>query len=599
MSTIVNRRDLDFLMYETLGLDQLLENERFADYDRESVDAILDLSQSIAEEHYQPSAAHLDLNEPKFVDGKVEIIPEVKTALDEYKNAGFFATGYDAEHGGMQLPLMVNQALNGMFVCANPSISSYAFLTQGAANMLLACGSQDLIDKYFPKMQQGEWYGTMCLSEPQAGSSLSDIRTKAEPVGDGSYKLTGTKMWISAGDHELSDNIIHMVLAKVPGSPAGVKGISLFLVPKNRVNEDGSLGEQNNIALAGLNHKMGNRGTTNCLLNFGESGDSIGYLVGNENQGLFNMFHMMNEARIGVGMAAAITGLGGYLYSLDYARNRPQGRHMTDKNPETPMVMISEHADIKRLLMTQKAFVEGALGLIFYSAELIDKQRLATDDAERERITMLLELLTPICKSWPSEFCLEANKHAIQILGGYGYTREYPVERMYRDNRLNHIHEGTHAIHGLDILGRKVRMANGAALHALAGEITSTISAASGHANLESYCKQLGESMAVVQATLYAVSKANDPSIALANATIFLDAMGHVVIAWMWLKQAVAATEGLENNNDADKAFYHGKLAACNFFYRYELPKATTQFDLVSTLDTTCYDLTAEQFVGV
>ena len=599
MSTIVNRRDLDFLLYETLDLQSLLANERFADYDRESVEAILDLSQSIAEQHYQPFAGELDANEPKFVDGKVEIIPQVAAALNEYKNAGFFATGYDAEHGGMQLPVMVNQALNGMFVCANTSVSSYAFLTQGAANMLLTCGSQELVDQYFPKMRDGEWYGTMALSEPQAGSSLSDIRTKAEPVGDGSYKLTGSKMWISAGDHELSENIIHMVLAKVPGSPLGVKGISLFLVPKHRVNDDGCLGEPNNIALAGLNHKMGNRGTTNCLLNFGENGDSIGYLVGHENQGLANMFHMMNEARIGVGMAATITGLGGYLYSLDYARNRPQGRLLTNKDPATPMVMISEHADVKRMLMTQKAFVEGAQALMFYAAKLIDEQALASDEPERERITLLLELLTPICKSWPSEYCLEANKLAIQILGGYGYTREYPVERLYRDNRLNHIHEGTHAIHGIDILGRKVRIANGAALKLLAAEMESTITAASKHDHLSAHCEQLAAAMTAVQNTVAAVSQASDLSTGLANATLFLDAMGHVVIAWMWLKQAIAATQGLDNSSAADKPFYQGKLAACRFFYRYELPQAITKFELVSTLDTTCYDLTAEQFVGV
>jgi butyryl-CoA dehydrogenase len=599
MSTIVNRRDLDFLLYETLGMETLLENERFADYDREAIEAILDVSQSIAEEHYQPSAGKLDANEPEFINGKVEIIPEVKQALTEYKNAGLFAAGYDADRGGMQLPIMVGQALSSMFVCANTSISSYAFLTQGAANMLLACGSEDLIDKYFPKMRAGDWYGTMCLSEPQAGSSLSDIRCKAEPVGDGSYKLSGAKMWISAGDHELSENIVHMVLAKIPGSPAGVKGISLFLVPKHRVNDDGSIGEPNNIALAGLNHKMGNRGTTNCLLNFGENGDSIGYLVGAENQGLMNMFHMMNEARIGVGMAAAITGLGGYLYSLDYARNRPQGRHLHNKDPEAPMVMISEHADVKRMLMTQKAYVEGAQALLYYAAKLVDLQALESDESERQRMTMLLELLTPICKSWPSEYCLEANKLAIQVLGGYGYTREYPVERMYRDNRLNHIHEGTHAIHGIDILGRKVRMANGAAMHALAGEVSATLAAAGAHKNLAAHCQQLQAAMGSVQTTLEAVSKANDPSLALANATLFLDGMGHVVIAWMWLKQAVAANEGLENCTAADKAFYHGKLAACNFFYRYELPTAISKFDLVSTLDTTCYDLTAEQFIGV
>ncbi len=599
MSTIVNRRDLDFLLYETLDLSKLLENERFADYDKESIDAIFDVSQSIAEDVFQPFAAKLDANEPQFVDGKVEIIPEVRDALDAYKDAGLFMTGYDADIGGMQLPWMAHQALNSMFVCANTSVSNYAFLTQGATNMLNACGSAELKAKFMPKMLDGDWFGTMCLSEPQAGSSLADIRTKAERLEDGSYKITGTKMWISGGDHELTENIIHMVLAKIPGGPSGVKGISLFLVPKHQVNTDGTIGESNNVALAGLNHKMGHRGTTNCLLNFGESGDTIGYLVGEENQGLSNMFHMMNEARIGVGMAATIIGLGGFLYSLDYARNRPQGRHLANKDPETPMVMISEHADVKRLLMTQKAYVEGALALMYFSAQLLDEQKIAKNDDERNRATLLLELLTPICKSWPSEFCLEANKHAIQILGGYGYTREYPVERLYRDNRLNHIHEGTHAIHGLDIMGRKVRMADGAALKILASEIMETISDASTQTKLQRHCQDLGSALSVVQSTLESVSRASDPALALANATIFLDAMGHVVIAWMWLKQAVAATKGLESSSDTDVAFYQGKLSACDFFFRYELPKAIVQFELVAEVDDTCFNLSEDQFVGV
>jgi len=598
MSAIVNRRDLDFILYEVLGVESLLASERYADYDREAINAILDLSQSLAEEKYLPFAARLDQNEPKYVDGKVQIIPEVKEALDAYREAGLFTTGYDADIGGMQLPWVIHQALNAFFVTANTSVSSYAFLTQGAANMLNATGSDELKDKYLSKMVAGEWFGTMCLSEPQAGSSLADIRTKAQQQDDGSYKITGTKMWISAGDHELTDNIVHMVLAKIPGAPAGVKGISLFLVPKHRVNDDGKIGEFNNIALAGLNHKMGNRGTTNCLLNFGESGDSIGYLVGGENQGLANMFHMMNEARIGVGMGSTVTGLGGYLYSLDYARNRPQGRLATNKDPESPMVMISEHADVKRMLMTQKAYVEGAQLLILYAATLLDQQKITNDDEENKRIALLLEFLTPICKSWPSEFCLEANKLAIQVLGGYGYTTEYPVERFYRDNRLNHIHEGTHAIHGLDILGRKVRMAGGAALAIVLQEMSSTMEDAQQLDDLSDYCQQLTVAIQQVESTLEAVSKAEDSAMALANATLFLDAMGHVVIAWLWLKQAVAAFKGLSSDSNSDKDFYTGKLAACRFFYAYELPKALTSFALVSELDDTCYGLTAEQFIG-
>ena len=599
MSMIVNRRDLDFVLYETLGLDKILESDRYADYDRESLDAIMDLCQTIAEDQFLPCAAKLDANEPKFVDGKVETISELKEAIAAYQDAGLCASAYDSDVGGMQLPWMIDQALNGMFVCANNPAHIYLFLTQGVANMLNACGSDELKRKYLPNLVDGNWFGTMCLSEPQAGSSLADIRTKADFNADGSYSISGTKMWISGGEQDITENIIHMVLAKIPGSPPGVKGISLFLVPKNRVNADGSIGDFNNIALAGLNHKMGCRGATNCLLNFGESGDSIGYLVGEPNQGLANMFHMMNEARISVGMSAVMTGLGGYLYSLDYARNRPQGRPLVNRNPEDPQIMISEHADIKRMLMTQKAFIEGAQTLIYYCAELIDTKKLLDDKDQCQRIDLLLDLLTPICKSWPSEYCLEANKLAIQVLGGYGYTREYPVERLYRDNRLNHIHEGTWGIQGLDILGRKVRMHGGAAVSILRQEIQETIDSAISHPELVSFCEQLKTSLLLVEDTIDAVSKADDPSLALANATIFLDAIGHLVIAWMWLKQAVAALEGKQKENTADEAFYEGKISAMKFFFNYELPKIKPNLELVAQLDSTCYDLTAEQFLGV
>ena len=598
MSMIVNRRDLDFLMYEVLNLEHTLNDQRYADYDRESVDAILDLAQSIAEDFYLPIAGLADANEPKFVDGKAQTIAEIKTALKAFQDAGLCTTAYDTEDGGMQLPWMVHQAVNAMFVCANGPVANYEFLTQGAANMLIACGSQDLKAKYLPKMVSGDWFGTMCLSETQAGSSLADISTKATPVSDGSYAISGTKMWITGGEQDISENIIHMVLAKIPGSPAGVRGISLFLVPKVRVGDDGTLSEHNNIALAGLNHKMGQRASTNCLLNFGEGGDSIGYLVGGENQGLANMFHMMNEARISVGMAAVQYALGGFLYSLDYARNRPQGRHLDNKDPQSAQVMISEHADVKRMLMAQKASVEGAQMLLYYTMDLLEQQRQVETEGEKQKLELLVEFLTPICKSWPSEYCLEANKLAIQILGGYGYTTEYPVERMYRDNRLNHIHEGTWAIHGIDLLGRKVRIAGGMALKYLAEEMGKTLSDAAKFSELSELCNELTRAGEEIKKTVMAVGQSPDPSLALANATLFLNATGHVVVAWMWLKQAVTALKGLENSGEADQAFYRGKVAAANYFYRYELPRIYADLDVVAKLDATCYELDPVQLTG-
>ncbi len=596
MSMIVNRRDVDFLLYEVLDTNALLAAPRYEAYDREAITAVLDTAQTVAEEKYLPCAAKLDANEPKFENGTVSMIPEVREALDAFTEAGLFSASFDEEDGGMQMPWVVNTMVGGMFSAANVGVSSYSFLTVANANMLKAFGTEEQKTTYLPPMVEGRWYGTMCLSEPQAGSSLSDIRTKAEPTDDGYYKITGTKMWISGGEQELSENIVHMVLAKIPGGPAGVKGISLFIVPKYRVNEDGSLGEHNNIALAGLNHKMGHRGTTNTLLNFGEKGECRGYLVGEEHQGLKYMFHMMNEARVGVGNGAVMSALAGYLYSLDYARNRPQGRLPDGKDPTSPQVAIIEHPDVRRILMAQKAYVEGGLSLVTYCAYLLDLQKVSEDQAEIARLDLLLDMLTPMAKSWPSEFCLEANKLAIQVLGGYGYTREYPVERFYRDNRLNHIHEGTHAIHGIDILGRKVRMKGGAALHALVAEITKTIDEAAAVASLADEAAALKAGLEELLATTKTVLACDNLNLALANATLYLDAFGHVVVAWQWLWQALAALKGEEANGK--QAFYDGKKAACRFFFRYELPKIYPQLKLVAALDDTCLNATAECFVG-
>lgn len=588
MSMIVNRRDLDFLFYEVLGVDKLFEKPRYADYDRQAINAILDTAQQIAEEKFLPCAAKLDANEPSF-DGKtVSIIPEVSDALHSYREAGFFGASFDLDDGGLQMPLTVSTAVGGIFTCANCGISSYPFLTIGAANLLRAFGNEEQKQRFLAPMIEGRWFGTMCLSEPQAGSSLSDIATKAEPQKDGHYKITGTKMWISGGDHELSENIVHMVLAKIPGAPPGVKGISLFLVPKYRINDDGVSVERNDVTLAGLNHKMGHRGTTNTMLSFGESGECHGYLVGKPHNGLRYMFHMMNEARVGVGYGAVMSGLAGYLYSLDYARNRPQGRHPHDKDPTTAQLMIIEHADIRRLLLAQKASVEGALCLLTYCAYLIDCKKVTEDIGEQERLDLLLDILTPIAKSWPSEFCLEANKYAMQILGGYGYTRDYPVERFYRDNRLNPIHEGTHAIHGIDLLGRKVRIDNGRALKTLLEEMENTAAQAEEIPQLDEYAAELREAVGVLVKTTQIAADCENLNLGLANATLYLDAFGHVVTAWMWLKQALATVNSQTTEGQDDKLFYEGKLSACRYFFRYELPKVYAQFRLTASLDDTC-----------
>ncbi|MDN2579885.1 acyl-CoA dehydrogenase [Aquibium sp. ELW1220] len=593
----IDRADLAFQLHDVIHVDRLGTMSRFADYDREAIDGVLDTAERIAMEHFLPHAARLDEHEPRFVDGRVEMDAAVAGALAVYRDAGFFGGAFDAEWGGSQMPETLRVAAAFIFSMANISTSAYPFLTVGAARLIESFGSAEQKDRYLRPMVAGRFFGTMCLSEPQAGSSLADITTRAEPQEDGTFRLTGRKMWISGGDQEISDNIVHLVLARIPGGPAGVKGISLFIVPKFQLNEDGSPGERNGVTLAGLNHKMGYRGTTNTLLNFGDERPCVGHLLGEAHHGLAYMFQMMNEARIGVGMGATALASAGYRASLAYARERPQGRPTGAKDPTAPQVPIIEHADIRRLLLAQKAAVEGALALCLYCADLVDRAHGEREEAMAREEALLLDLLTPIAKSWPSEFCLEANKHAIQILGGYGYTRDYPVERLYRDNRLNPIHEGTHGIQGLDLLGRKVGMGGGASVKALAGRVMADVSAAHQMASLEAFAEMLATELAETVATTrkLAVATADDPKRALANATIYLDMFGHVVIAWMWLRQATAAARRLADGS-GDANFLDGKLAACRYFFTYELPKARTQRALLESLDDTTLAMRPEWY---
>ncbi|GLQ05782.1 acyl-CoA dehydrogenase [Sneathiella chinensis] len=596
----MNLRDLSFQLYEMLDTDSLVGRDRHADQDRDIYDAILKTAADMARDLFEPHNRKADLNEPTFDGEKVHIIPEVKEALDAYIENGFMGMQHDYDDGGMQLPTAIAMACNAIFTAANTGTMGYPFLTVGASNVLRAYGTDDQKNRFMKPMIAGRFFGTMCLSEPQAGSSLSDIKTKAVPTGGGTYKISGSKMWISAGEHDLSENIVHLVLAKIPGAPDGVKGISLFIVPKYLVNDDGSLGERNDVTLAGLNHKMGYRGTTNTLLNFGEQGGATGYLIGEEHKGLFYMFHMMNEARIGVGLGAVSLGYAGYLYSLDYAKNRPQGRHPDGKDARSDQLMLIEHADIRRLLLAQKAAVEGGLALCLYAARLVDEEKTGPDEAARAEAKTLLDLLTPVVKSWPSEFCLEANKHAIQVLGGYGYTRDYPVEQYYRDNRLNPIHEGTHGIQGLDLLGRKAIMDNGAALKLLIKHMTATMDTARTHPRLAEFADRLDASAQVITRTTQTIAAAMQDGkirLSLANATLYLDMFGHMVLGWKWLEQALTAERALsENPSDIDRAFYEGKIATCQYFHRYELCRVEPWGNLIASLDDTTLTIDPDCF---
>jgi len=613
------RSTLDFLLFEWLEVSNLQQRERFADHSRETFDAVLETCERIAKEKYAPFNRLVDVEEPHF-DGEKVILPQAThDAQKAYAASGMLSAAQDYDIGGMQLPYTVEAAANSFFAMASVSMGS-GLLTVGNANLLMAHGTE-LQRKVFALNEfSGRWSGTMCLSEPQAGSSLSDITTRAVPDGDGfssdplgaRYRLKGNKMWISAGDHELTENIIHLVLAKIPGADGklipGVRGISLFIVPKKMVTTDAELtGERNDVALAGLNHKCGWRGTTNTLLNFGEGkfkvktdnagsdgSGAVGYLVGEPGRGLSYMFHMMNEARIGVGMAATMLGMAGYEASLAYAKSRPQGRPVAGgsvkvvKDAAQPQVRIIEHADIKRMLLAQKSYSEGALALELYCAKLVDEQHTG-DAASADEARLLLEVLTPIAKSWPSEWCLEANSLAIQIHGGYGYTRDFPVEQYWRDNRLNMIHEGTHGIQGLDLLGRKVLMEEGRGVHLLAARMRETADKAMVFPDLAADAKALNTALQKVIAATQSAWSSGQPQEALANAVPYLQAFGHLVLAWIWLDVS-ASCRGTQSPAQT------GRQAAAKYFYRYELPKIDAWLQVVSNRDMTCANLPEEAF---
>jgi butyryl-CoA dehydrogenase len=568
VSKVFSRRDLEFLLYEWLDVEALTARERFAEHSRETFDAFLDVSAQIAERDFAPHNRKNDLEEPTFDGTTVHVIPEVAAAIAAFNASGLISGAMDESVGGLQLPHVVHRACFLWFQAANIGTSSYPLLTMANANLLLAHGSADQIARFVGPMLQGRFTGTMCLSEPQAGSSLSDVLTRAVPAGDGSYRVTGSKMWISGGDHELSETIVHLVLARVPGAVPGVKGLSLFVVPKHRVGADGTVGERNGVTLAGLNHKMGFRGTTNAVLAFD---DATGYLVGEQGHGLGYMFHMMNEARIGVGAGAVALGYTGYLHALAYARERLQGRPLAGKDPAAPPVAIIKHPDVRRMLLASKAYVEGGLALVLYAAKLLDEPSPENN--------LLLDVLTPIVKAWPSQWCRLADDHAIQILGGYGYTREYPVEQFYRDNRLNSIHEGTDGIQGLDLLGRKVVMLRGAGLTLLVDRIRAA--AADAPPDLGRPVAEAADRLLATTAKLWAD---RDPEKALANSTAYLDAAGHLVIAWMWLAQLTAAA-GKEGD------FYDGKRLAARYFVTHELPRIGPLLDLLDSGDTLLVDL--------
>lgn len=594
---LIREQDLAFLLHDYLGIARLAERPRFAGQGREVWDAVIGTARRIAVEKFRPHNRASDLDEPRIENGRVVVHPDIGPAIAAFSEAGFAAAHHDEALGGMQLPWVVTQAAFANFQAANLSTVAYPFLTIAAGNLIAAHGSARQKAHFLPPLMDGRFFGTMMLSEPHAGSSLSDVRTLATPLEDGTWSLTGTKMWISGGEHEMAENIVHLVLARTPDAPPGVKGLSLFLVPRYRLDENGNPGAGNGVVLAGLNHKMGYRGTVNTVINLGEEEPCIGELIGERNRGLTYMFHMMNEARIGVGFGAVALAYTGYLHSLDYACTRPQGRHPDGKDASSPQIPLIEHADIRRMLLLQKAVAEGGLALCLEAALLVDDQRTHADAAARRDAGLLLDFLTPVIKSFLSDRALEANDAAIQIHGGAGYTRDFPVEQFWRDNRLNPIHEGANGIQAIDLMGRKLGQADGRSFALFLDGIAETVVAARSSTVLRPLADELeavsGRFARLAETVLARL--AEEPRRTLANAAAFMGAAGYLALARVWLGQALTA-ERLLADDAGEHAFRTGKIETCRYVFAWLLPRAEPLLALLESGDDTVFRMRGESF---
>jgi butyryl-CoA dehydrogenase len=571
----VSLRNLQFQLFELLEAHTLQEYEFFRDYDRESMQMAMEAALQLADQYLYPYYREMDQKKAHYQDGEVWVHPAVKDAIRAMAEAGWIGAIDSYEAGGQQMPLTLLNAAVIIFNAANPNIAPYAFLTQGAANLIRNFGSEELEQTYILQMYAGKWQGTMVLTEPQAGSSLSDLSTTATPTGNGAYKLRGQKIYISSGDHTAAENVVHLALARIEGAPPGTKGISLFVVPKHRP-DNGQL-VPNDVTTAGIYGKMGQKGYVAAHLMLGERDDCHGYLVGEPHKGLRYMFQMMNEARIGTGVMAAATASAAYYASLKYANKRPQGRHPSKKDATQPPVLIIEHADVRRMLLFQKAVVEGSIALLMRCSHYADVAGHEPDAEKKKRAHLLLELLTPVAKSWPSEMGIFSVSTGMQVLGGAGYTDDFPLEQYFRDIRVNSIYEGTTTIHGMDLLGRKVMMENGKAAQYFAEELQACIQQAAAMDPLKSFAEKLaGAAQDLQQTTMHLMGLAmqEKPEVFLADATLFLEYFGTIAIAWQWLEQALVAQRALNEGAEGDEAlFYQSKLQTCRYFFEYELPK--------------------------
>lgn len=580
MAKQYSRRNLDFMLKEVLEVQQLTNYPFFQDYSPEMFDMVLDSAEDIAERIMRPAYVESDRKQPELVNGRVKVHPAVGQYIKTMGEMGLTSAPFKYEHGGQQLPYAIGSSAYFIMGAAHNSMTMFASLSAGASHLIYSFGKEQLWSKFARKMVDGTWTGTMCLTEPQAGSSLTDVATTAKLMADGTYKIVGQKVFISAGDHDMTPNIVHLVLARIEGAPAGVKGISLFAVPKFRdAADDENYSIDNDVTSTGIYHKMGQKATPAMHLSFGEKDDCIGWMVGEPNQGLKYMFQMMNDARLGVGLAGAYIGSAAYYTALQYANERPQGRRLNEKDPTLPPTMIINHPDVRRMLLFQKAVTEGCTALLmecYFWQDLIHAH--GADSEEGKNYQMILDMMTTVAKTIPAEMGIKAVHEAMQVLGGYGYTEDFPIEQMARDVRIMTIYEGTTGIHSLTLLGRGITANNGKAAQLLFAKVQETINAAKTNSELAPYADKLAADLAQLQkVTMHLVGLAmkGDNELFLADATLYMELFGLVTVAWCWLKQGIVAKNALiaKNPQGEDLAFYEAKIQTLKYFYHYELIK--------------------------
>jgi alkylation response protein AidB-like acyl-CoA dehydrogenase len=600
---VADRRDVDFVLHEQMQVEELGESELFADFNKKTVDMIVSEARNLAIKEILPTRELGDQEGCQFDNGKVTVPESFHRAYELLREGEWTAMALNPEWGGQGMPTTVAMAANDYLVGANYAFMIYSDLTNGAAKLIESFGTEKQKQLFLNNMYSGEWTGTMLLTEPEAGSDVGALTTSAVKNDDGTYSITGNKIFISGGEHDLAENIIHPVLARIEGAPKGTKGISLFIVPKVWVNDDGSLGEFNDVVCTGIEEKMGIHGNATCSLVLGGKGNCRGMLLGEENKGMSAMFHMMNDARLLVGLQGLACASSAYMYAVNYARERVQGRHlwnMMDK--DAPSVPIIQHPDVRRQLMMMKVYVEGIRSLLYYVGMCEDRIKISKDEQEKSKYQGIIDVLIPIAKGYATDRAFEVCSHGVQVYGGYGYIRDYPMEQLLRDCRITMIYEGTNGIQAMDLLGRKLGLNKGKPMMDLLEEIQKSIAMAEGFQGLKDFAGRLGASVNNLgEVALHMGTTAMSLKVlnAFAFAHPFMEVCGDVVMAWMLLWRAAVAARGLENKpGKKDAAFYEGQIKSAEFFIYSILPITLGKMKAILTTNDAAVKINEDSFGG-